>query len=470
MLENDFLLNNEIAKYLYHQIAQKLPIIDYHNHLNPLAIANNKKFKNITELWIYDDQYKHRLMRINGVGENYITGDAPDYEKFLAWMETLPKTIGNPVYQWSQLEISYIFGADINLLKDDPLEIWQRCNQKLGENGFGVIDILKKWNVAFLSTSDDLLDGLETHQQASADQNHQFLVKPSLRADAVLAFETPTFTNWLTKFTNISGIEITNLDSYLQAINIRLDYFQKSGCLSSDHALDSGFIFKLPTKTIAEKLFAKLLNDGHLTNDEIVELQSYLLQFLGIEYGKRKLVMQLHIGAQRTTSTRLKKIAAKYGGFAAIGNPLDIESICMFLDTLEKESTLPKTILYTLNAVDNERIGTLTGSFTEEGIRGKVQFGPAWWFNDHYDGFVKQLTALASYGMLSTFIGMTSDSRSFLSLSRHYYFRRILCSLIGEWVEKGLLPDDKQVLQVLVEDICCNNAIAYINVEKKELV
>lgn len=466
MLNTDFLLNHRISIDLYHEVAKRLPIIDYHNHLNPASISSNKKFRNITELWLYDDQYKHRLMRINGVEEQYITGEASDFDKFITWIKILPKTIGNPVYHWSQIEIQYIFGADINLLEDDPLSIWEACNSKLGENGFGVIDLLEKWNAELLSTSDDLLDNLDNHKVASQNVNHQITVKPSLRSDAILAFETDGFVNWLKKLEDLTGINVIDLNTYQDAIKIRLDYFQESGCPLSDHGLDSGFRFELPTKEDAEKLFHKKLNHQILNERELILLKSYTFKFLGIEYGKRKLVMQLHMGAQRTTSTRLKNLAGKFGGFAAIGNSINIESLCNFLDALEIEKSLPKTILYTLNPADNERMATLTGSFTAEGVKGNLQFGPAWWFNDHYDGIVKQLTALASHGALSTFIGMTSDSRSFLSLSRHYYFRRILCSLLGDWVEKGLIPDDFDTLSQLVKDICCNNARTFITTEK----
>lgn len=455
-LAEDFMLNSSLAKELY-KVACKLPILDYHNHLNPSAILENKKFKNITQLWIQDDQYKHRLMRINGIEEEFITGAATDLEKFLAWMRTFPRTLGNPLYHWSQLEIRDVFGSNIDLVNDDPLKIWDECNAMLGEEGFSAIDILTKWNSEILCTSDDLLDPLEAHRIISNREN-KITVLPSLRSDSILAFETEGYLDWLKSLELILSTKITNLETFQNAIKKRLDYFQEAGCRLSDHGLDSGFLFSKTTEDVADGIFSKLLDGAALTTEEILALKSNTLSFLGVEYGKRKLTMQLHMGAQRVTSSRLKGIAAKFGGFATLGDPLNIESLCGFLDSLEIAGYLPRTILYTLNPADNERMATLTGSFTEDGVRGKIQFGPAWWFNDHFDGIKKQLVAIASHGLLSSFIGMTSDSRSFLSLSRHYYFRRILCYLIGDWVDNGMLPDNFEVLAKLVKDVCYTNA------------
>lgn len=456
-LAQDFLLNNDIAKKLYNEVACKLPIVDYHSHLNPIAILEDRKFKNITELWIHDDQYKHRLMRINGIDEDFITGDATDKEKFLAWMTTYPKTLGNPLYHWSQLEIMDVFGPNIDLINDDPSKIWDDCNAMLGEEGFGVIDILTKWNSEIVCSSDDLLDPLEAHRTIS-DRESKITVLPSLRSDSIIAFETPNYLQWLKKLEHITNIKITSLTTFHASLMKRLDYFQEAGCALSDHGLDSGFLFSATPDDFASEIFSKILAGGTLTQEEVLAIKSNTLAFLGVEYGKRKLTMQLHLGAQRVTSSRLKKMAGKFGGFSTLGDPLNIASLCAFLDTLELAGHLPRTILYTLNPADNERLATLTGSFAESGVRGKIQFGPAWWFNDHYDGIKKQLIAISSYGLLSSFIGMTSDSRSFLSLSRHYYFRRILCHLVGEWVDNGIVPNDFRVLTRLVKDVCYANA------------
>lgn len=456
-IDNDFLLSTPIARELYHDVAKSLPVIDYHNHLNPSAIAADKKFKNITELWIYDDQYKHRLMRINGIKEAYITGEATDEEKFTSWMKTFPKTMGNPLYHWSQLELQAILGSDTDLFNTPLTDLWEQSNGCLGNNGLGVTAILKKWNTEILCTSDDLLDDLVPHKTATG-VNDNISVYPSLRSDSIINIDSAKFPDWLEKLANLTKGTIKNLESYEQAIKSRLDVFQNAGCSLSDHALDAGFLFQLPSLPEAEAIFKKAIARIRLSDLETVQIKSHLLRFLGIEYGKRNLIMQLHMGAQRVTSTRLLQIAGKYGGFATIGNPCDMTSICRLLDCLECAGNLPNTILYTLNPADNERIATLTGSFASDGVAGKIQFGPAWWFNDHYAGIKRQLTDVASYGLLNAFIGMTSDSRSFLSLSRHFYFRRILCQLLGSWVKKGLLPADMGSLKELLENVCYHNA------------
>jgi glucuronate isomerase len=455
-IDTNVLLTTAISRELYHDVAKQLPVIDYHNHLSPAAIAANKRFKNITELWIYDDQYKHRLMRINGVREDCITGDATDEEKFTSWMKTFPKTMGNPLYHWSQLELQAIVSPEVDLFSTPASDLWNQCNARLGRTGLGVTDILKKWNAEILCTSDDLLDDLEPHQAASVISDVR--VFPSLRSDSILHIDSTEFPEWLTKLSGLTNTTITDLDSYQQAIRLRLDVFQNAGCVLTDHALDSGFTYQSASQSEAEAIFKKVLSRVSLADNELIQIKSYLFNFLGLEYGKRRLTMQLHIGAQRKTSSRLSQIAGKYGGFATIGDPCDISSICRLLDSLECSGALPNTILYTLNPSDNERMATLTGSFAADGVSGKIQFGPAWWFNDHYDGIIRQLTDVASYGLLNSFIGMTSDSRSFLSLSRHFYFRRILCELLGSWVGKGLLPAEIDPLNDLVKNICYNNA------------
>ncbi|OAQ39780.1 uronate isomerase [Pedobacter psychrophilus] len=457
MLDKDFLLSNKISKELYYNIAEKLPIIDYHNHLNPSAMVLEKKFKNLTELWINDDQYKHRLMRIFGIEEKYITGNGSDKDKFFAWMETFPHTFGNPLYHWSQLEISSVFGEEIDLEITPHEEIWDKCNEKLGDNGLSCIDILKLWNTELLCTSDDLCDVLDPHIQITKNQEN-ISVFPSLRSDSILAFDSPLFLEWLKNLENQTKIKVGNLSDYESAINIKLANFKSAGCNLSDHGLDSGFTYVLPSKKDAEIYFNKIIAKETLKENELVALKSYLLTFLGKAYGQLDMVMQLHIGAQRTTSSRLKNIAGKFGGFATIGNPVDIQSICSFLDSIETGGKLPHVIVYTLNPSDNERIATLTGSFSEDGKGGKIQFGPAWWFNDHFEGIMKHLKDVSNYSLLSQFIGMTSDSRSFLSLSRHYYFRRILCHFIGDYVEKNMLPNNMVYLSELVTKICYQNA------------
>jgi len=462
-LNKNFLLNNQTAETLFHSVASSLPLIDYHNHLNPQHLAENKQFETIAELWVTGDPYKHRTMRINGIPENGITGNAPDKEKFLNWVKTFPKTMGNPLFHWTCLELKEIFDVDELLSEKNAEAIWTHCNVKLHGNGFRAIDLLRKWNAETVCTSDDLLDDLEPHQVAT-NLNLGLTVLPSLRSDSMIAFETPGFKGWLSKLSQTVGLEITSLNLYKEALLSKLDKFDLAGCRLADHSLDGGFVFDFSEDTNPDELFARLISGTTLPAKEIVILKTHIMVFLGLEYGKRNWVMQLHIGAQRYTSSRLRKLVGPAGGFATIGQSCDIAGLSAYLDALDLKANLPKTILYTLNPADNAPLATLTGSFSQDGIAGKIQFGPAWWYNDHYDGMKKQITTLANHGLLSHFIGMTTDSRSILSFSRHQYFRRLLCNIIGEWVENGHLPNDYELLNQLVADISYNNSKKLIGI------
>ena len=456
-ITDNFLLSNKTAETLFHSHAHQLPVVDYHNHLNPKYLAENKQFSSIAELWVTGDPYKHRAMRINGMPEQGITGNATDKEKYLNWVKTFPKTIGNPLFHWTCLELKHIFGIDELLSAQNAEEIWNHCNTLLQEDGFRAVDLLRKWNAETVCTSDDLLDDLTPHQTAT-NLKLGLTVLPSLRSDSMIAFETPGFTGWLTRLSGCSGLEIRTLDQFKEAIVSKLNNFEVAGCRLSDHSLDGGFTFDFSSSANPDQLFASILSGTQLSVTDLAILKTHLLVFLGKEYSKRKWIMQLHIGPQRFTSSRLRKIAGTAGGYATIGQSSNIEGLCHFLDALEQEEKLPRTIIYTLNPSDNEAFATITGSFTEDGLAGKVQFGPAWWYNDHYDGMRQQLIALSSYGLLGHFIGMTTDSRSILSFSRHEYFRRLLCNLIGQWVEEGLLPNDSTLLNQLVADISYNNS------------
>ena len=468
-ITDNFLLSNKTAGTLFHSVARNLPVVDYHNHLNPQQLAENKRFSSIAELWVTGDPYKHRAMRINGIPEQGITGSATDKEKYQNWVKTFPKTMGNPLFHWTCLELKHIFGIDELLSEQNAEAVWNHCNAKLQEEGFSAIDLLRKWNAETVCTSDDLLDDLTPHQKATG-LNLGLTVLPSLRSDSMIAFETPGFAGWLAKLSESTGLEIRNLDQYKEAIVTKLNHFDAAGCRLSDHSLDGGFQFDFSIGTNPDQLFASHISGTQLSEKELNELKTLLLVFLGQEYGKRKWVMQLHIGAQRYTSSRLRKIAGPAGGYATIGQSCDIAGLCKFLDSLEQKEELPRTILYTLNPTDNAAFATSTGSFTEDGLAGKVQFGPAWWYNDHYDGMRQQLIALSSYGLLGHFIGMTTDSRSILSFSRHEYFRRLLCNLIGQWVENGHLPNDSSLLNQLVADISYNNSKKMIDISNPERI
>ncbi|MFA7005903.1 MAG: glucuronate isomerase, partial [Verrucomicrobiia bacterium] len=387
-IHDDFLLKTRTARRLYHEFAEGLPIIDYHSHLDPRDLADDRVFQNITQLWLASDPYKHRAMRIAGVPERLITGDASDREKFDAWAATVPQALGNPLFHWTALELKRYFGVGEMLSPESAGRVWELCNAKLRSPEFAARQLIARAKVECLCTSDRLGDDLQAHARL-AKSGFKTRVLPSLRVDELPAGD------------RASVVE-------------RLDIFDRMGCRVADHAL--------------------------------VEFDSEMLRFLGCEYGRRGWIMQLHIGAQRQTSTRLRKLAGLAGGYATIGNSCHIPSLCHFLDDLEKEGCLPRTIIYPLNPTDNAALATLTGSFAEDGVPGKIQLGPAWWYNDHALGICNQLDALANHGLLSTFIGMTTDSRSLLSMTRHEYFRRVLCDWLADQMEAGVLPADENIM------------------------
>jgi len=454
----DFLLQNDYSKKLYHQVAAALPIIDPHNHIETATLATNKKFDNIYQLWVQNDPYKHRAMRIYGIEEALITGARSDYDKFLAWATCFQSTMGNPLFHWSCMELKTLFGIDEILVPNNANAIWHSANELLKGDGFGALDIVKKFNVELLSTSDELLDSLEYHIDLK-NQQSTVACLPSLRSDSIISFNK-SYPDWLLNLERITSIKVTSLSDYKKAICNRLDFFDRNGCLLSDHSLDSGFQFLIVKESEADEIYTAFLKQQLISAYDTIRLQSYLLYFLASEYAKRKWKMQLHIGANRYTSTVLRNKVGPAGGYASIGNVTNVASLCTFLDELDKENCLPKTILYTLNPADNAVFASLTGSFSEDGVQAKIQFGPAWWYNDHYDGIHQQLSALSSYGLLATAIGMTTDSRSILSFSRHNYYRRILCNIIGGWVEEGKLPEDWELISTMVKNI------SYYNIKK----
>jgi glucuronate isomerase len=452
----NWLIRNKIGEHLFHEVASVLPVIDYHNHINPGLLAANRNFENLTDVWISEDPYKHRAMRIAGIPEAGITGVSTAKEKFDKWAQTLPKTLGNPLYHWSALELKRVFGIDELLTPSNADKIWNQCNELLQKARFSPSGIVEGYGTEMLVTSDDLLDELKSHQELELSQR-SFKVLPSLRADSILDFNNPIFREWITSLSAKTSVSIHSLEDFQGAISQRLDFFNENGCIFSDHAVDSGFRFFPTDQSEAAGLFNSLLTGDLLEPKSLLKLRSCLMHFLGLEYARRGWIMQLHIGAQRQTSVRLRHLAGAAGGFASIGKACDINSIALFLNGMEQVGLLPETILYTLNPADNAALASLTGSFAEDGVVGKIQFGPAWWYNDHYAGIRKHLNDISAYGLLSTFIGMTTDSRSILSLSRHEYFRRILCDQIGAWVGEGKLPDDRELLTQLIADISYNN-------------
>lgn len=448
----DLLLTNKLARCLYHDIARELPIIDYHCHLDPHVLADNKRFANIAELWVTSDPYKHRAMRIAGVPEAEITGCASDRSKFDRWASTLPITLGNPLYVWSALELKRFFGIDERLSPATADGIWERANAKLGDASHSARGLLENRNLECVCTSDRLLDDLQPHY-VLASSGWPVRVIPSLRADDITAVETPGYSGWVGELCG----KTSDYLSFCGAVITRLDAFHAKGCRLADHALDSFNYIPVGDGETA-MLFSRRLRGAFLTDDELMRLRSGLLRFVGAEYARRGWILQLHIGAQRQTSSRLRGLAGPAGGYAGIGSAANIPALCAFLDDLEKAGGLPRTILYPLNPSDNAALATLTGSYAFDGVAGLVQFGPAWWFNDHAHGIREHLEALSSFGLLATFVGMTTDSRSLVSLVRHEYFRRVLCDWIGEQAAKGTFTDDLEELTTLLRAVCHDNA------------
>ena len=458
---DDFLLMTDTAKTLYHNYAKNMPIYDFHCHLNPKEIYENKKYKNITEVWLGGDHYKWRAMRSNGVDEKYITGDADDKEKFMKWAETIDECYGNPLFHWTHLELKRFFGIDLVLSKETTEEVWNLTNEKLATDKFTARELIKMSNVKTLCTTDDPIDSLEYHIALKEDKSFDVVVNPAFRPDKGIRIEKDEFIPWFNRLEEIYGEKIDSIDKYTSALESRIEFFHQVGCRISDHALDP-VVFEKGTKEEVNAILLKKLAGEELTEKEVKQFKTYVMIFLGKEYAKRKWVMQIHVGCIRNNSTRVFNKLGADTGYDAIDDELFLRALSKLLDTLDTTDELPKTIIYNLNPRDNEAIGTLIGCFQDGKTPGKIQFGSGWWFLDQKDGMTRQMTALANLGLLSRFVGMLTDSRSFLSYTRHEYFRRILCNLLGDWVERGELPNNIERLGKMVENICYNNVNNYI--------
>ena len=458
---DDFLLMTDTAKTLYHNYAKNMPIYDFHCHLNPKEIYENKKYKNITEVWLGGDHYKWRAMRSNGVDERYITGDADDKEKFMKWAETIDECYGNPLFHWTHLELKRFFGIDLVLSKETAEEVWNLTNEKLATDKFTARELIKMSNVKTLCTTDDPIDSLEYHIALKEDKSFDVVVNPAFRPDKGIRIEKDEFIPWFNRLEEIYGEKINSIDKYTSALESRIEFFHQVGCRISDHALDP-VVFEKGTKEEVNAILLKKLAGEELTEKEVKQFKTYVMIFLGKEYSKRKWVMQIHVGCIRNNSTRMFNKLGADTGYDAIDDELFLRALSKLLDTLDTTDELPKTIIYNLNPRDNEAIGTLIGCFQDGKTPGKIQFGSGWWFLDQKDGMTRQMTALANLGLLSRFVGMLTDSRSFLSYTRHEYFRRILCNLLGDWVERGELPNNIERLGKMVENICYNNVNNYI--------
>jgi len=461
-LSKDFLLNTETAKTLYHEYAASMPILDYHCHIDPKEIYEDRRFENITQVWLGGDHYKWRIMRSNGVDEYYITGDAPDRAKFQKFAEALPRCIGNPMYHWCHLELKNYFGYEGVLNGDTAEEVWQLTEKLLKEDPkFSARGLILGSNVAMVGTTDDPCSDLQYHKLLAASD---FPVKvcPSFRPDPALNLHKPGFAQYIEKLSQVYGAKIDSAYDVAQALSARIAYFAENGCRASDHGLDY-VMYQPVTEAEADVAFHKALAGEPLTKKEIEGYQTYLLLHCGRKYAEYGWAMQLHFSCMRNPNSRQFATLGPDTGFDCMAVTDSCAALYGLMDAWDKDGKLPKTILYSLNPADDQWIDTLLGAFQGSEIPGKIQHGSAWWFNDNKTGMINQMTSLANLGILGNFIGMLTDSRSFLSYARHEYFRRILCQLIGTWVENGEYPADIPFLGSLVQDICSNNAKRYFN-------
>lgn len=459
-MDKDFLLSTETAKKLYHEYAAVMPVLDYHCHINPKEIWEDRKFENITQVWLGGDHYKWRQMRSNGVEERYITGDATDREKFQKWAETLELAIGNPLYHWSHLELQRYFGYEGALNGDTAEEVWNICNAKLQQPDMTARNIIKQSNVTLICTTDDPIDSLEYHLNIAADETFDVQVLPTWRPEKAMNIEKPAFVEYIGKLSEVSGIEVNSFATLMEALKVRMDFFEKAGCKISDHSLDY-VMYRPASDEEIEAIFAKRLAGGEITREDELKYKTACMVALGKEYNKKNWAMQVHYGVKRDNNKMIYRNLGPDTGVDCINNFAPSAEMADYLNALAETGDLPKTILYSLNPNDNASIGTIIGCFQDSSAIGKIQQGSGWWFNDNKTGMIEQMTSLANLGLLGNFIGMLTDSRSFLSYTRHEYFRRIMCELIGGWVENGEYPADDKSLEKIVKGISYNNAVRY---------
>ena len=461
-MNEDFLLTTPTAKTLYHEHAAKMPILDYHCHLDPQQIYEDVRFENITQVWLGGDHYKWRIMRSNGVDEYYITGNAPDREKFQKFAEALPRAIGNPMYHWCHLELKNFFGYEGTLNGNTAQEVWDLAIEKLAEPSFSARGLIKQSNVAMIGTTDDPCSDLQWHQKL-AEEGFETKVCPSFRPDPALNCHKAGFAAYIQKLSDASGIKIEHATDVAKALTQRINHFDACGCRAYDHGLDY-VMYQEATEEEIEAAFQKAIAGEVPTVKETEGYQTYLLLHCGREYARCGWAMQIHFSCFRNPNSKMFNTLGADCGFDCIAVTDSSAALHKVMDALNKDGQLPKTIVYSLNPADDQWLDTLLGAYQGTEVPGKIQHGSAWWFNDNKVGMQNQMTSLAQLGILGNFIGMLTDSRSFLSYARHEYFRRILCQLIGNWVENGEYPADMEFLGGLVEDICCNNAKRYFGV------
>jgi glucuronate isomerase len=460
-ITEDFLLQTKTARHLFHTYAQHIPILDFHSHLSPTGIAENASFKTLTDIWLEGDHYKWRAMRANGFAEQYCSGDAGAYEKFEAWAKTVPRTLRNPLYHWTHLELSRYFGIDRLLDQSSAAEIWNSANAMLSHEEMTPQGILRKFSVVALCTTNDPTDSLDAHRKIK-ECGLKTQVFPSFRPDAALRMDDPAqFNAWVNRLAAVANLEISRLPVFLDALERRHDFFHENGCRLSDHGLNHCYPQPCADRK-AQALFDKLRSGSPLDSSETAGLAGYLMIFFGHLDARKGWTKQLHLGAYRNANTRMLQQVGVNTGFDSIGDWPQVESLAAYCDRLDGEGALPRMIIYNVNPVDNYALATMAGNYSQEGLRGKVQFGAGWWFLDQQEGIEWQLNALSNCGLLSNFVGMITDSRSFMSFPRHEYFRRILCNILGNEIEAGSLPDDESMMARLIKGICLENAARFL--------
>lgn len=462
-LTDDFLLTTGTAKTLYHQYAKGQPIVDYHCHIDPREIWEDRRFSNLAQVWLGGDHYKWRLMRSNGVEERYITGDAPDREKFQKFAETLPRAVGNPLYHWCHLELKNYFGYTGVLNGSTAQEVWDLCGEKLRHDpAMSARGLILRSNVAMIGTTDDPCDSLEWHEKLAADGSFPVAVCPSFRPDPALNIRKPGFAAYVARLEGVAGFPIDTVEDMRRALTARIEYFAAHGCRAADHGLDY-LMFREADDEAATAALRRAKAGETVSVEEAEGWQTALLLHCAREYHRLNIAMQLHFSCVRNPNSRMLAQLGPDTGFDCMAATDSCAAAYRLMDALERDRALPKTILYSLNPADNAWLDTLIGAFQGPELPGKIQHGAAWWFNDHKPGMTGHLTSLASLSVLGNFVGMLTDSRSLLSYARHEYFRRILCDLLGRWVENGEYPADLEALGGLVEDICYSNAKRYFN-------
>ena len=464
-LNEDFLLESDPARALYHEYAKDMPVIDYHCHLPPADIAADKKFENITQIWLNGDHYKWRAMRANGIPEKYITGDAGDREKFNKWAETAPCTLRNPLYHWTHMELKNYFSITRLLNRESADFIWEETQEKLQSDAFSVRNLLLRMKVEVVCTTDDPVDSLEHHKKIREDK-YAVIVLPAWRPDKAMAVENPaTYNVYLDRLAEVAGVHISSFNDLTLALAKRHDFFHENGCRLSDHGMETFYAADFTDKQVNE-IFSRIRTGKSLSPEDILVFKSAMLVHFAIMDHSKGWAQQFHIGAIRNNNSRMFSLIGPDTGYDSIGDFEVARPMSRFLNRLDAEGKLTRTIVYNLNPGDNELIATMLYNFNDGQEPGKMQFGSGWWFLDQKDGIEKQMSTLSNMGLLSRFVGMLTDSRSFLSYPRHEYFRRILCNLIGNDIEKGMLPNDLELAGQMVKDICYNNAKSYFRFDK----